>query len=619
MTGSEGSKRLLEETADAPPAKRLKLANPDIPCTSHYHASWMHVSTVTAALASEKYGFVVTASEDGVVKFWKRQSATNPQPLEFVKSFTAHVGSIAALAMDQDTCCSVGVDGWIKFYDVSTFDATAMIATKQSLGRTCALFRSSVAVYAAVASAINGNIFIYSPDQTNMVQTISLHGSPVTSMAFNETHSCMVSCDRRGGIELWDCSGDDESLGAPLSSRHGISYSSKVDSDLYILMKKKTFGLATAVAPDGTAFCVYGADQKIRILKHTTGKVIAMYDERLKAYDKIYDEAPYGLDDMEYGKRTATEREVTTRLVGNSDGSFPDSIRVQFSPCSRYLLVPSIMGIKVLLWEKGRLVGIIGEADAQQLRFLSLCLCPGDAKVSKQMQLARNEQQKSSAEKAEEVDTISDALLVALAYNQRRFYVFSHRDLLSEADGERLFLQRDVWNEAPTVEDQVVAPQKGESATAQKAILRTSKGDIHIQLYPQPSRTIENFVAHARSGYYDGVTFHRVIKGFMLQTGDPLGDGTGGESCWGGEFEDEFFPDLRHDRPFTVSMANAGPNTNGSQFFITTVPCPWLDNKHTVFGRIVRGMDICTMIENVETNANDKPLSEIKIIGIDLQ
>lgn len=76
----------------------------------------------------------------------------------------------------------------------------------------------------------------------------------------------------------------------------------------------------------------------------------------------------------------------------------------------------------------------------------------------------------------------------------------------------------------------------------------------------------------------------------MLQTGDPLGDGTGGESIWGGEFEDEFVPGLRHDRPFTVSMANAGPNTNGSQFFITTVPTNWLDNKHTVFGRVVQGM-----------------------------
>jgi len=105
----------------------------------------------------------------------------------------------------------------------------------------------------------------------------------------------------------------------------------------------------------------------------------------------------------------------------------------------------------------------------------------------------------------------------------------------------------------------------------------------------------------------------------MLQTGDPLGDGTGGESIWGGEFEDEFVPGLRHDRPFTVSMANAGANTNGSQFFITTVPTPWLDNKHTVFGRVIKGTDVCTMIENARTDHLDKPFDEIRIQNIDLE
>ena len=104
----------------------------------------------------------------------------------------------------------------------------------------------------------------------------------------------------------------------------------------------------------------------------------------------------------------------------------------------------------------------------------------------------------------------------------------------------------------------------------------------------------------------------------MIQTGDPLGDGTGGESIWGGEFEDEIRRDLRHDRPFTVSMANAGPNTNGSQFFITTVPTPWLDNKHTVFGRVVGGMEVVMAIEGVKTDELDRPLSEVKMLSIDV-
>lgn len=134
-----------------------------------------------------------------------------------------------------------------------------------------------------------------------------------------------------------------------------------------------------------------------------------------------------------------------------------------------------------------------------------------------------------------------------------------------------------------------------------EAILRTNHGDITIKLFAaECPKTIENFCTHAKNGYYDNTIFHRIIKGFMVQCGDPAGDGTGGESIWGGEFEDEFVRTLRHDRAYTVSMANSGPNTNGcarfscidyvcnyggiyrSQFFITTVSTPWLDNKHTV-------------------------------------
>jgi len=126
----------------------------------------------------------------------------------------------------------------------------------------------------------------------------------------------------------------------------------------------------------------------------------------------------------------------------------------------------------------------------------------------------------------------------------------------------------------------------------------------------------ENFTVHSRNGYYDGVLFHRVITGFMCQTGDPNGDGTGGESIWGGDFEDEFHRALKHDRPYTLSMANAGPNTNGSQFFITTVACAWLDNKHTVFGRVEEGTDTVNAIEKSPTDGEDRPMTDIKILAI---
>lgn len=105
------------------------------------------------------------------------------------------------------------------------------------------------------------------------------------------------------------------------------------------------------------------------------------------------------------------------------------------------------------------------------------------------------------------------------------------------------------------------------------ATVHTTRGDIHLKLFgTECPKTVENFCVHSKNGYYNGHIFHRVIKGFMVQTGDPTGTGTGGESIWGGDFKDEFHPTLRHDRPYTLSMANAGPNTNGSQFFITVLP-----------------------------------------------
>ncbi|KAI1815637.1 peptidyl-prolyl cis-trans isomerase-like 1 [Poronia punctata] len=147
--------------------------------------------------------------------------------------------------------------------------------------------------------------------------------------------------------------------------------------------------------------------------------------------------------------------------------------------------------------------------------------------------------------------------------------------------------------------------------------LTTSMGDITIELYNQHApKTCKNFTELASSGYYNNVIFHRIIPNFMIQGGDPTGTGRGGKSIYpGGKFEDEFHPELRHTGKGILSMANAGPNTNGSQFFITLDKTPWLDNKHTIFGRVKDGMDIVDRIGSVKTGAGDKPLQDVKIIS----
>ena len=152
-------------------------------------------------------------------------------------------------------------------------------------------------------------------------------------------------------------------------------------------------------------------------------------------------------------------------------------------------------------------------------------------------------------------------------------------------------------------------PMVIDTAKRYVATIATGKGDIVVELFADKApQTVNNFVYLARDGFYDGVTFHRVIKGFMAQGGDPTGSGRGGP---GYRFADEFHPALRHDQPGILSMANAGPNTNGSQFFICEVPTPHLDNQHSVFGKVVEGVELVKKIANVPRGPSDRPKQDV--------
>ena len=149
-----------------------------------------------------------------------------------------------------------------------------------------------------------------------------------------------------------------------------------------------------------------------------------------------------------------------------------------------------------------------------------------------------------------------------------------------------------------------------------KATLETTQGTITFDLFTDVApKTCENFTTHCKNGYYDGVIFHRIIEKFMIQGGDPTGTGRGGESIWGENFEDECARDLRFDKAGILAMANAGPGTNGSQFFITTAATPWLHMNHTIFGEVIKGMDVVEKLENVKKGAGDRPIEEQKIIS----
>jgi peptidylprolyl isomerase len=146
-------------------------------------------------------------------------------------------------------------------------------------------------------------------------------------------------------------------------------------------------------------------------------------------------------------------------------------------------------------------------------------------------------------------------------------------------------------------------------------VLETNVGNISLKLFPAVApKACENFISLVKKGYYDGVIFHRVIKGFMIQGGDPTGTGRGGESTWGKPFEDEFSPYTLFEKRGLLAMANAGRGTNGSQFFITTAATPHLNGYHTIFGEVVSGYDVVQRIESAPTDAANKPLAAQVII-----
>jgi cyclophilin family peptidyl-prolyl cis-trans isomerase len=153
------------------------------------------------------------------------------------------------------------------------------------------------------------------------------------------------------------------------------------------------------------------------------------------------------------------------------------------------------------------------------------------------------------------------------------------------------------------------------------ALMETNMGTVKIKFFPDVApKAVENFKGLAAKGYYNSVTFHRVIDGFMIQGGDPTASGRGGQSLWGAPFEDEFSPKYRFDRKGLLAMANAGPKTNGSQFFITLAPTPHLNDRHTIFGEVIEGMDVVEKIGKVQTSKpGDKPVSAVTITKLTIK
>ncbi|ODM89522.1 Peptidylprolyl isomerase domain and WD repeat-containing protein 1 [Orchesella cincta] len=610
------SEKVEEEKASLAAQKKRRRVLPledvylsNLPCAEYYEKSYMHRDVIAFVVVS-KTDFIITASVDGHVKFWKKME----QGIEFVKHFRSHLGNIQDVAVNAmgSLFCTISNDQSIKIYDVVNFDMINMIKLDY-VPQTCEWIHSSsssghdgaVATLAVAPTAVP-MIHIYSAHQegsTPLKTLDNIHRThPVLVLKYNPVFETVLSVDSKGMIEYWTGSKYD------FEFPKNVQFDSKLDTDLFLFVKDNVNVLSLTISPNGRLFAAAGANRKIYVFKFLTGKLMRIFDESLQSITEFQQKSQF-IPPMEFGRRMAVERELEKTQ---------DSLKyisMVFDETSNFLLYPTVVGVKVVNLVTNKLIQLIGKPE--NLRILNLAMFQG--KPKKLTQAAPTVELEAAENPT--IDSVqSDPTLFCTAFKKNRFFMFTRRDANDHSSVKEL--DRDVFNEKPSKEDIIAAT---DATVGQKiydtAVMHTTKGDIQVKLFGKECpKTVENFCVHAKNGYYNGHIFHRVIKGFMIQTGDPTGIGTGGESIWGGEFEDEFHPSLKHDRPYTLSMANAGPNTNGSQFFITVIPTPWLDNKHTVFGRIVRGMETVQNISMVKTNQKtDKPYDDVSVINISLK
>ncbi|KAF7346351.1 Peptidyl-prolyl cis-trans isomerase cyp15 [Mycena sanguinolenta] len=535
------------------PHEKLYLEH--IPNADQYYKSFMHLDVINFCVVT-KTDFIITTSIDGHLKLWKKQE----EGIESVKRYRAHLTPVVAVSASADgqLFATVSVDRTAKVFDVVNFDMINIIQLGFTPHCCCWVHRRGQAQgLLAVSEEATGVIRLYDGrgGDTPLQIIENLHRFPVHVMTYSDRYDTVISADEGGFVEYWQ---PVEPFGLPKNVAGLWSY--KSETDLYEFKKSKSTPTCITLSPDSSSFVTFSLpDRQIRVFSFLGGKLTRKYDESLQAIQEMQ-QAGTGmskLDDMEFGRRLAMERELE---MPGPDGHIPGRwSNAIWDESGAFILYPSLLGIKVVNTVTNRVVRLLGKDEPVRWMYLTMYQGAPSKKGLTTMAMA------ASANPILATKGARDPTLFCTGYKKQRFYLFTRSEPEDNID-------RDVFNERPTREDQNVATTTvatgGPSPLANAATIHTTMGDMHLRLFPaQSPKAVENFVGHARSGFFEGIIFHRVIPKFMIQTGDPLGDGTGGTSIWGRDFEDEFSDELKHDRPYTVSMANAGPNTNASQFF----------------------------------------------------
>uniref|UniRef100_A0A2K5P9B1 peptidylprolyl isomerase n=1 Tax=Cebus imitator TaxID=2715852 RepID=A0A2K5P9B1_CEBIM len=371
----------------------------------------------------------------------------------------------------------------------------------------------------------------------NAISSVAPSEKSTGKIFIYDVYKAVVASDKSGMIEYW--------TGPPLKYKFPktVNWEYKTDSDSFEFAKCKAYPTSICFSPDGKKIATVGSDRKVRIFRFLYGKLMRVFDESLNMFTELQ-QMRQQLPDVEFGQRMAVEHEL-------EKADAVRSISIVFDETGHFVLYGSMLGIKAINNRK-------------------------PSTVSKKHRAATPTEMNASEN---------------LFFRIFKFYMSTKGE---PEDRKSADSDGDVFNEKPSKEVMAATQAEGPKRVSDSAIIHTGMGGIHIKLFP--AKTVENFCVHSRNGYYNGHAFHHIIKGFMIQTGDPTGI---------------------EDRPYTLSMANTGSNTNESQFFLTVAPTPWLANKHTVFGRVTKGMEVVQRISNGKVNPKtNKPYEDVSIINI---
>lgn len=603
-SNSQDSKRAKSEQKDVSnELQELFKSSPN------YNLSYESNSVLTCLVDSPSdLTVLVTGAKNGMLTFWKRRDRTKDgKPdssdkedrkigeLEVIKQIVAHKGKeIVQLIVDRSSHRMASFaegDKVVKIYDMTLLSMLkvielAFVPNTDSLQGSCWYSKGAMSLL-VISEAESCNLHLIDPVDETVKIVSNIHRSPVTCVAYNYKFDCLISGDRRGMIEYWSA----ENLEPP----NNLNFKYKSQTDLIELVKQKSAPSQIEFSGNQDLFAIRSfPDGKIRVFDVKSGIIKGRFSESVPEYDDF--------------------RSADIKLLQNLNLQLQQQDRrleryssIWLNDRGDELYISTIVGIKYISLKNGKTEKIYGFKDAinQKIRFLQFKLTTTGFTHIRKDDIIANRNIQSSLRKP---------ILILTAANSNKLFIFSD-DLTDQAHYDHRL--RDNKNKLAARGPNTKVENHSPTSNIR---LHTSKGDITIRLFDNiVPITVKNFINLCVDGYYQNTIFHRVIKNFMIQGGDPKGDGTGGHAHGGGYIKDEFSPQLSHSKPYMVSMANAGPNTNGSQFFITTNKTPWLDNKHTIFGEVIDGFQTIKDIESSETDDQDKPVDQIVILATSLE